>query len=256
MRKFAIVSFPMVLLASSAAIAQPNGGGQNYRACYEQPYGPSECAQLRQRPDFERYREQNAAVLPGFIIDPATNTPVTFQQYQARYPRSDRNTWQYDKVRNVWVDLTPQQFLQAQNNREGDRDRERERDRDLNFRACYEQPYGPPECAQLRQRPDFERYREQNAAVLPGFIIDQATNTPVTFQQYQARYPRSDRNTWQYDKVRNVWVDLTPKQYLQPENNREEDRDRERERERERDRDRDRDRRDRDQGDRDQGDYR
>lgn len=106
--KLALGTLAMLMLASPAAFAQSE---QALASCYQAPapYGPPECAQLRQTPAFESFRYQNAAVLPGFITDPATGQPISSQAYQAKYPWTDKNTWQYDSATNLWHDLTGQQ---------------------------------------------------------------------------------------------------------------------------------------------------
>lgn len=113
--KIAAGSLAMLLLGSAAALAQPYGYGgynQNFRRCYEQPYGSSDCVQLRQTPAFEAYRQANAANITGYIVDPATGQPITEQAYLARYPGSNPGTWQYNASTNLWVDLTAQQYSQ------------------------------------------------------------------------------------------------------------------------------------------------
>ena len=151
--KIAVGSLAMLLLGSSVALAQPYGNGRDYdrdgrarnydrdyRRCYDQPYGPPECAQLRQRPDFQAYHDRNGATIINWIIDPATGMPVREQQYLARYPGSNPGTWIYDPTTNLWVDHTAQNpgyYPQGENydrdrERERDRDRERERDRNSN----------------------------------------------------------------------------------------------------------------------------
>lgn len=118
MSKIAIVSFAVVLLGSSAALAQPYG---------YPPYGyaPGSCP------------------LPNvnYIIDPATGQTITQTQYTARYPWTNSATWTYDCASNLWTDHTAQPnpgyyAPQAQydggdreRGREEGRDRERERDR-------------------------------------------------------------------------------------------------------------------------------
>jgi hypothetical protein len=137
----------LALLGSSAALAQPYGNGRDYgreyrrdngadyRRCYDQPYGPPECAQLRQRPDFQAYHDRNGATIINWIIDPATGMPISEPQYLARYPGSNPGTWNYDPATNLWIDHTPQNpgyNPQGQNydrDRGYDRDRERERER-------------------------------------------------------------------------------------------------------------------------------
>lgn len=136
MTKITTLSFGMLLLCGSAAIAQPYDHGpregQNYRRCYDKPYGPPECAQLRLRPDFEHYREENAATIVGYILDPATGKPINSQEYRARYPRSDPGTWQYNASQNLWVDLTPPRpnLQNSEGYRDRDRDSDQDRDRD------------------------------------------------------------------------------------------------------------------------------
>ena len=130
MKNGAIVTFAVLLLGSSAAIAQPYG---------DRPYG-------RARPYNDR------AVGPGenacglnltgrnavnYIIDPATGGPVTEAEYLARYPWSQATSWTYDCASNLWTDHTtppnPGYYPQTQNyerGRERERDRGNERDRE------------------------------------------------------------------------------------------------------------------------------
>src|SRR5206468_2713437 len=111
-----------LVLGSSAALAQPYGNGRNgngpgpdrryeqdYQRCYAGPYGPSECATLRQRPDFEQYRQRYQANIVSYILDPATGRPVTQKEYMARYPYSNPVNWAYDQNTNLWVDNNPPQ---------------------------------------------------------------------------------------------------------------------------------------------------
>jgi len=121
----------MLLLGSSAALAQPYGYG---------PYGS---------PDYYNQAGQhivcgrNLANIVNYIVDPATGMTITREQYQARYPWTDLSKWTYDCGSNLWTDHTaqpgPGYYPQAQyhqGNRgyerdEGrDRDRERDRERD------------------------------------------------------------------------------------------------------------------------------
>jgi hypothetical protein len=137
--KIALAS--LALVGSSAALAQPygygrdqgRGSGAEYRRCYDRPYGPPECAQLRQRQDFQEYHDRNGANIVNWIVDPATGRPVTEQQYLARYPSSNPRTWMYDPATNLWADLTGQNagsYPQGQYDRDRDRNRDTDRDRD------------------------------------------------------------------------------------------------------------------------------
>jgi hypothetical protein len=139
MTKIALAS--LAIIGSSAALAQPygygprDGGprdrGRDYRACYEQPYGPPECAQLRQRPDFQAYHDRNGATIINWINDPATGRPITEQEYLARYSWANPRAWNYDPTTNLWVDPTAARYYpQTQNDRDRDYDRDRDRGRD------------------------------------------------------------------------------------------------------------------------------
>lgn len=131
--KFAVGSLAMLLLGSSAALAQPYGYSP-YGYGPAQPYG---------------YR----AVGPGqyacglnltgpydtnYIVDPATGRFVTEAEYLAHYPWSQATSWTYDCASNLWTDHTPQPnpyYTQSQNPepyraRDYDRDRYYDRDRD------------------------------------------------------------------------------------------------------------------------------
>jgi len=102
MSKLAIVSFAVLTLGSSAALAQPYGYGQ---------YGYGQCGQ----PDvYTPYGEhivcgRNLAHIQNFIIDPATGRTITQQEYQARYPWTNSATWTYDCASNLWTDHTAEQ---------------------------------------------------------------------------------------------------------------------------------------------------
>lgn len=75
--------------------------------------------------------------MTSFIVDPASGTPVTQQEYVARYPWTSLATWTYDPTTNLWSDHTqeagPGYYPQAQNypaDRGYERDRGDQRDRD------------------------------------------------------------------------------------------------------------------------------
>ena len=157
--RIAAASLAMLLVGGTASIAQPYGYGREgygrgdrdefYRRCYDQPYGPAECAQLRQRADFEAFR-QHARNVPSFILDTATGAPITRDEYRARYPWTNLATWTYDATTNLWVDHTPQPFYRGDRDERRDFDRDRDRDRDRNFDRDRE-----------RER-EFDRDRDRN----------------------------------------------------------------------------------------------
>lgn len=104
MAKIALAS--LVLLGSSAALAQPYG----YRPYGYRPYGYGS-AQPYRRPAAGPGEYACGLNLTGpndtnYIIDPATGSPVTEAEYQARYPWSDTRTWVYDCANNLWTDHT------------------------------------------------------------------------------------------------------------------------------------------------------
>src|SRR5689334_10142898 len=106
------------------------------------------------------------------------------------------------------------------------------------YSRCYDQPNTPPECVQLRQRPDFQAYHDRNGATIINWINDPATGMPISEQQYLARYPSSNPGTWSYEPTTNLWVDHTAQNpvYYYPQGQNDRGRGREREPERNRDR--------------------
>lgn len=121
MSKIAIVGFAVVLLGSSAALAQPYGYGRGYGPPGN--YGPT-----------PGYCGPHTANMTNWILDPATGQPITEAQYLARYP-SNPATWSYDCNTGLWTDpgyYAPQAQYDGgdrDRGREDGRDRERDRDR-------------------------------------------------------------------------------------------------------------------------------
>jgi hypothetical protein len=100
MNKIATISFAVLMLGSSAALAQPYG------------YGGDE--------GYNRYGEhymcgRNLANVVNYIIDPASGRPITQAEYQARYPWTNPSTWTYDCASNLWTDHTSENQGYAQN---------------------------------------------------------------------------------------------------------------------------------------------
>ena len=125
------------------------------------------------------------------------------------------------------------------NGRDYNRDgRDNSRANGADYSRCYDQPNTPPECVQLRQRPDFQAYHDRNGATIINWINDPATGMPISEQQYLARYPSSNPGTWSYEPTTNLWVDHTAQNpgYYYPQGQNDRGRGREREPERNRDR--------------------
>jgi len=116
MSKFAIVSFAVVLLGSSAAIAQPYG----YR-----PYGPP----IGANGPTPGYCGPHTAGMTNWILDPATGQPITQSQYLSRYP-SNPPSWSYDCNTGLWTDPSAQAYATQGQYYGGDRGRGREEGRD------------------------------------------------------------------------------------------------------------------------------
>ena len=93
--KIAVASLAMLLLGSSASMAQPYGSGSSgYGAVHNGPT-PGYCGPMTSR-------------ITNWIIDPATGQAVTEAQYLARYPGANPATWTYDCYSGLWTDHGPQ----------------------------------------------------------------------------------------------------------------------------------------------------
>ena len=120
--KIAVASLAMLLLGSSASLAQPYGygpyGGQGY-----DPNGD-----YYNRAGQHIVCGRNLANIVNYIVDPTTGVIITRGQYQARYPWTNLSTWTYDCASNLWTDHTAQPGYyapQAQNYYDGNRGHER-----------------------------------------------------------------------------------------------------------------------------------
>lgn len=94
-KKIAVASLLMLLLGSSAALAQayePNG---DY---YAPDGGHVVCGGT-----------VNLAHIVNWTIDPATGMRITREQYQARYPWTNWANWTYDCASGLWTNNTGQQ---------------------------------------------------------------------------------------------------------------------------------------------------
>jgi len=100
MKKMAIASFAVLILGSSAALAQPYGYGNRYN------YPTQNCANPNRAFDAEQYRRGHIENITICIKDPATDRPISAAQYQARYPWTDPTTWTYDPGSDLWGDHT------------------------------------------------------------------------------------------------------------------------------------------------------
>lgn len=94
-KKIAAASLLMLLLGSSAALAQAYG-----YAPYQQTIGQNGptpgCG-----PTY--------VLAHNWIIDPATGQAITEPDYQARYPWTNISTWTYNCQNGLWTDNTAQQ---------------------------------------------------------------------------------------------------------------------------------------------------
>ena len=135
MSKFAIVSFAVVLLGSSAALAQPYGYGRGYGPPNNgRGYGPPPGNINGPTPGYCGPMTSN---ITNWILDPATGQPITESQYLSRYP-SNPATWSYSCNTGLWTDPNAQSYAAGEQFSERDRgrgedrarDRERERERD------------------------------------------------------------------------------------------------------------------------------
>lgn len=133
MTKFAAASLAMLLLGSSAALAQPYGYGPYGGPAYE--------------PNGDYYAPDGGHVVCGgrvnlahiinWTIDPATGMRITREQYQARYPWTNWANWTYDCATGLWTNNTPPpvSYQQTQNypNQSYERDRRHHRDQERNY---------------------------------------------------------------------------------------------------------------------------
>ena len=99
MTKLATVSLAVLLLGSSAALAQPYGNNPSDYGFYNRYGQHYVCG-------------RNLANVVNYIIDPATGRPITQAEYQARYPWTNPGTWTYDCASNLWTDHTSPDYAQ------------------------------------------------------------------------------------------------------------------------------------------------
>ena len=103
MRKLAIASVAVLMLGSSAALAQPYGN----RYYGYQPAQPARsCAYQDRAYDAAMYRAGRMDQILNCIRDPATNRIISQDEYLARYPWSDTRQWSYDPGSDLWGDHT------------------------------------------------------------------------------------------------------------------------------------------------------
>ena len=123
--KIAVGSVAMLLLGSSAALAQPYGY-RPYGYAPPQPYahravGPGQYAcGLNLTGPYDT----------NYIVDPANGRFVTQAEYLARYPWSQATSWTYDCANNLWTDHTTPPNPYYTQSQDYDRDYDRDRDRD------------------------------------------------------------------------------------------------------------------------------
>lgn len=104
MKKLAIASFAVLILGSTAALAQPYGYGDRYGDRYQQTRS---CQNPDRAYDAEQFRRGHMENIINCIGDPATGMHITQQQYLNKYPWSDVRTWVYNPSLDVWADNTP-----------------------------------------------------------------------------------------------------------------------------------------------------
>jgi hypothetical protein len=132
MKKLAIASFAVLILGSSAALAEP----------YARHYASDQqaCRNPDRGYDYREFSTGHMENVPVCLGDPATGMHVTAQEYLSKYPWSDKTTWVYNPAMDVWADKTPDKDrLYAQSNTQGDRRYSRNYSPD--YRSNYSQDY-------------------------------------------------------------------------------------------------------------------
>ena len=136
--KVAVASLAMLLLGSSAALAQPYGYGPYGYAPNGYGYGYGNSAIGANGPT-PGYCGPHTAQMTNWIADPVTGQAITENDYLARYPWSRPSTWSYSCETGLWTDPDAQNYAYNQGPRyysqdRGYRERERERYRDGYYR--------------------------------------------------------------------------------------------------------------------------
>jgi hypothetical protein len=135
MKKIAIASFAVLILGSSAALAQPYGYGNRYGHQVV-----STCQNPNRAYDYDQYRTGHMENVPVCLGDPATGMHISSQEYLNKYPWSEISTWVYNPAMDVWADNTPDRDrLYAQSNAQGDSRYSRNYSPD--YRSNYSQDY-------------------------------------------------------------------------------------------------------------------
>jgi hypothetical protein len=116
MNKMAIASFAVLILGSSAALAQPYGYGGRYdRYAYEYQQ-TQRCQNQNKAYDYELYRSGHSEKIFNCINDPATGHPISQAEYMGLYPWTDSRTWVYDPQTDLWTDHTRDNVTQYSRN--------------------------------------------------------------------------------------------------------------------------------------------
>jgi len=205
MKKMAIASLAVLMLGSSAALAQPYGYANHYVSAREACRNPDRAYDLQQ------FRTGHMENVPVCVGDPATSMHISEQEYLNIYPWSDRRTWVYNPAMDVWADNTPDRerlFAQTWSNNQGDRRSSRNYSPDSGYRRLANQQ--APTCQNPDRAYDIQQYRTGHMENVPLCLGDPATGMHISAQEYLNKYPWSDRRTWVYNPAMDVWADNTP----------------------------------------------
>ena len=122
MKKMAIASFAVLILGSTAALAQPYGYARPYGYANHYVSSQQACRNPDRAYDLQQFRTGHMENVPVCLGDPATGMHVNREEYLSKYPWSDVSTWVYNPSLDVWADNTPDKdWLYAQSNAQGDR---------------------------------------------------------------------------------------------------------------------------------------
>jgi hypothetical protein len=142
MNKIAIASFAVLILSSSAALAQPYGYGRPYGYANHYVSSQQACRNPDRAYDLQQFRTGHMENVPVCLGDPATGKHVTREEYLALYPWSDINTWVYNPAMDVWADNTPgKDYLFARGPANTQNDPRYSQNYSPNYRYNYSQDY-------------------------------------------------------------------------------------------------------------------
>ena len=114
MKKITTASFAVLILSSSAALAQPYGHANHYASDQQACQNPDRAY------DYRQYSTGHTENVPVCLGDPATGMHIPSEDYLNKYPWSDKRTWVYNPAMDVWADNTPDRDrLFAQTNNQG-----------------------------------------------------------------------------------------------------------------------------------------